>query len=255
MKKLSLFLLVATLAFFGCSDDDNDTDNVKTYVLSLPNYEAETDYYGNTESPAEKWESYGTPYYWTYLHDTTNIFEFDCISSSYGIGMDAFGFTNRTSGDYSAITKKGVKNNTYIIVGASGYGTGPNYDKDVAIRFKNNNTNDIKTYQVKGLFLTNTVYAYNSMKNGSDYFHERGEEDKFGNSDSFKVIIYNLDKTQKVECYLAEGTSLLTEWKWVDLTSLGKTEGLKFELVTTKTNDGGAMTPTYFCLDGITVED
>lgn len=251
MKKLSLFLLVSVFAFCGCSNDDD----AKTYVLSLPSYEAETTYYGNTENPVEKWESYGTPYYWTYLQDETNIFEFDCISSSYGIGMDAFGFTNGTSGDYSSITKKGVKNNTYVIVGISGYGAGANNDKEVAIRFKDNKSNTLKAYQPKGLFVTNSVFAYNSMKNGSDYFHDRGEEDKFDNNDSFKVIIYNLDKTQKVECYLAQGTNLLSEWKWIDLTSLGKTEGLKFELVTTKINETGNMTPTYFCLDGITIED
>lgn len=43
--------------------------------------------------------------------------------------------------------------------------------------------------------------------------------------------------------------------EWVDLTSLGETEGLKFNIKTTKEDQWGAMTPTYFCLDGITIED
>ena len=39
-------------------------------------------------------------------------------------------------------------------------------------------------------------------------------------------------------------------------TSLGETDVLKFELTTTKKNDYGPMTPSYFCLDGITlIED
>lgn len=254
MKKLSLFLLVSLFAFYGCSDDDEVKDEAKTYVLNLPTYEAETLYLGDTENPAESWELWNTPYYLTYLLDKTNIFEFDCVSSPYGFGMDAFGFTNCTSGNYSAITQKGVNNKTYVIVGASGYKIGANNDKEVAIRFKdNNNSSKLKAYQVKGLFVTNSIYAYNSMKEGSDYFHEREEEDKFDSNDSFKVIIYNIDKTKKVEYYLAQGTNLVNEWKWVDLSSLGETEGLKFELSTTKNNDSGPMTPFYFCLDGITL--
>ncbi|MFR7679992.1 MAG: DUF4465 domain-containing protein [Bacteroides thetaiotaomicron] len=91
------------------------------------------------------------------------------------------------------------------------------------------------------------------MKEGSSMFSGL---DKFDKNDSFKLTIYNLNKTQKVECYLAEGTNFVTTWKWVDLTSLGETDGLKFELTTTKKNDYGPMTPSYFCLDGITlIED
>lgn len=38
--------------------------------------------------------------------------------------------------------------------------------------------------------------------------------------------------------------------------SLGETNGLKFTMISTKVNDWGPMTPTYFCLDGITlIED
>ena len=90
------------------------------------------------------------------------------------------------------------------------------------------------------------------MKEGSPLFSEL---DKFANGDTFKVIIYNMDKSRSVECILGEGTSnFVTTWKWVDLTSLGETEGLKFK-VKAKENENGAMTPTYFCLDGITLED
>ena len=96
------------------------------------------------------------------------------------------------------------------------------------------------------------MLTINSMKEGSSIFEGK---DKFGNTDSFKIIIYNMDKTQSVECTLGEGTQFVTTWKWVDLTSLGETEGLKFNIKTTKEDQWGAMTPTYFCLDGITIED
>lgn len=257
MKKYSLFLLVSLFAFYGCSDDNDEIkggDDVKTYVLNLPNYEAETFNLGDLESPDESWtDSYNSQYKKNLLTDNSQIFEFDGISvcyppsTTFGFASDSFAFTNCTTGNYSAVTKKGVSNNTYVAVGASGY-------EEVAIRFKNNsNPNEKEDYTVKGLYITNSYYAYSSMKDGAGYY---GELEIFGKDDSFKLTIYNLDKTKSVECYLAEGTNLLTTWKWVDLTSLGETEGLKFKLTTTKNDDYGPMTPSYFCLDGITlIED
>lgn len=57
MKKLFLFLLVSVFAFCGCSDDDDE----KTYVLSLPTYDSETLYLGDTENPNESWDDeYGS---------------------------------------------------------------------------------------------------------------------------------------------------------------------------------------------------
>lgn len=249
MKKLFLFLLVSVFAFCGCSDDDDE----KTYVLSLPTYDSGTLYLGDTENPNESWDDeYNNKYAKNLLTDKTGIFEFDCLSACYypgttfSFGSDSFAFTNCTTGNYSAVTKKGVTNNTYVVVGASGY-------TEVAIRFKDsNNSKEKEDYRVKGLYVTNSYYAYSSMKDGAGFF---GKDEIFGENDSFKLTIYNLNKTQKVECYLAEGTNFLTAWKWVDLTSLGETEGLKFELTTTKTNESGPMTPSYFCLDGITLED
>lgn len=256
MKKLSLLMLLSVFVFWGCSNDD---DEEVRHILSLPDYEAETIDLGDTQHPVDTWstsydyagQTYTTNYFHTLLTDKSNIFEFDCTSSDiYGFGSDAFAFTNCTSGNYSAVTKKGVNNNTYVVVGASGYKVGSNSDTEVSIRFKNsNNTN----YSVKGLFITNSTYAYTSMTEGTPLYHNQGKEDKFDTTDSFKLTIYNLDKTMHVDCYLAEGTNILTEWKWINLSALGETKGLKFALTSTKEDEYGMMTPAYFCLDGITL--
>lgn len=269
-EEIILLLTISTFIFCGCSDDDKD-NGPKTYVLNLPSYETHTLDLGDVENPIDTWSSsyedqgttYTTNYFQTLLTDNSKIFEFDCISSdSYGFGSDGFAFTNCTINDcpdfsvydYRAIPKKGVSSNTYVVVGAAGYKVGSNSDKEVSIRFKDNeNPNKTEDYQVKGLYVTNCVYAYKSMKEGSSIFSGL---DKFEANDSFKLKIHNFDKTKMVECDLAEGTNILTTWKWVDLTALGETNGLKFTMISTKVNDWGPMTPTYFCLDGITlIED
>ena len=124
MKKLSLLLLLSVFIFCGCSDDDD----TKTYILSLPNYETHTLDMGDQENPDDSWSvssEWGTTNYkYNLLTDASGIFEFDCVSSTYGFYSDSFAFTNCTvedcpdfaSYDYRAITKKGVINNTYVIV-------------------------------------------------------------------------------------------------------------------------------------------
>lgn len=258
MKKKNLLVLLTTICtFYGCSNED---DTSRTYILNLPNYNTHTLDLGDTANPAESWaDDWGNAYSLTLLTDNSKIFEFDCISTSWGFSSDSFAFTNCTvetcenfsAQDYRAVPKRGITNNTYVIVGSSGYKIGTNRDKEPSIRFKDDeNFAKSKDYQVKGIFVTNSAIAYESMKVGSSFF---SNTDKFGAQDSFKLTIYNMDKTKSVDFYLAEGSNIITDWKWVDLTSLGRTKGLKFKLETTKKNESGAMTPTYFCLDGITL--
>ena len=84
MKKLSLLLLLSVFVFCGCSDDDD----TKTYVLSLPNYETHTLDMGDQENPDDSWSvssNWGTTNYkYNLLTDASGIFEFDCVSSTYG---------------------------------------------------------------------------------------------------------------------------------------------------------------------------
>jgi hypothetical protein len=249
----ALLALTLTLALGACSNDDDGLPKTgeKEYVLQLPIYQTtDTLDVGDVTQPVDSWEAYGNTYYWTYLHDKTGRFEFDCTSSGWGFGMDAFGFTNATSGNYSAVTKKGVSSATYIVAGISGYGAGPNSDREVSIRFKDGSAGQSKGYSVKGLYVTNSVYAYESMTVGSPFFNN---EDVFGDSDELVLAIYNFDKTKYVEYDLAKGKQIVNTWEWVDLSSLGETTGLKFAFTKTKENSDGPMTPTYFCLDGITL--
>lgn len=113
------------------------------------------------------------------------------------------------------------------------------------------NSNEAET--VTGFYITNTVYTLDAILHG-DYANGA-----FAAGDYMSVTIkgYNGNElTGSVVVYLADYRSeneaehfALDTWQWVDLSSLGAVTGLQFDMFTTKSNDYGFTTPTYFCLD------
>ena len=43
----------------------------------------------------------------------------------------------------------------------------------------------------------------------------------------------------------------MTDWTYVDLSSLGKVDQLAFRMTGSRTGDWGLNTPAYFCIDNI----
>ena len=92
---------------------------------------------------------------------------------------------------------------------------------------------------VPGMFVTNNVYAYNSMKNGE------------------LTISGSLNGTPvntKVDFMLAQGTAILTQWAYVDLSTLGEVDELSFSMSGSRNGDYGLNTPSYFCIDNLGAE-
>lgn len=128
-----------------------------------------------------------------------------------------------------------------------------------------NNTGMIKVLNkadgdiVRGLYITNSAYTLNSIKNGDAY------SKKFGEGDFFKVIFTGVhaDGTEScVEYYLADYRSPVVSeryyvdtWRWVDLTSLGKVVSIRFTLDGSDKSAWGLNTPSYFCMDNFNGED
>ena len=79
---------------------------------------------------------------------------------------------------------------------------------------------------------------------------------------SVTAIGYNgLQTTGEVVFYLADYRSensdehfAIDTWKWFDLSSLGAITSIEFEIFTTKFDEYGFTTPTYFCLDNFGAE-
>ncbi|MBQ2065229.1 MAG: DUF4465 domain-containing protein, partial [Paludibacteraceae bacterium] len=114
-------------------------------------------------------------------------------------------------------------------------------------------TNSNEPQTVTGFYITNSAYTLDAILNG-DYEHG-----PFSQGDYYSVTItgYNgSDKTNEVVFYLADYRSddatehfALDKWEWVDLSELGAVTRIEFEIYSTKSNEYGFTTPTYFCLD------
>lgn len=101
---------------------------------------------------------------------------------------------------------------------------------------------------VQGCYITNSNYAWLSMRYGD------GIGKKFGSTDYFRLIIMGYRNgivADSIAFPLAEGTNILDHWEWIDLNILGENDSLKFHLLSSDNGAMGMNTPAYFCIDQI----
>ena len=105
---------------------------------------------------------------------------------------------------------------------------------------------------VPGFFLNNTAYAVNSMNNGDGYAK------KFDAEDWFKLTITaslnGTDVNTQVVVDLAIDGKYINQWTYVDLSSLGELDAIRFALASSDTGDFGMNTPAYFAMDNFGCE-
>ena len=111
---------------------------------------------------------------------------------------------------------------------------------------------------VKGMNITNSAWVVECVKNGNEFAH------KFAQGSWFKVTFTGVkaDKsTASVDYYLADYRSenefewtCLTDWDWIDLSSLGKVVSLSISFDGTDKSYGYLNTSTYVCIDNVGCE-
>jgi hypothetical protein len=116
---------------------------------------------------------------------------------------------------------------------------------------------------ITGMYLTNSTYAYKSIKYGDSF------SKKFGGStgndpDFFKVVIRGYLngalKSDSVEFYLADFRSsnnsldyIIDSWTLVNTATLGKVDSIFFTMRSSDVGSFGINTPLFFGLDNLTV--
>ncbi|BDD03855.1 DUF4465 domain-containing protein [Aureibacter tunicatorum] len=171
----------------------------------------------------------------------------------------------RTSAGYSNIIESEKESpnvseaNGYVVKANSGANGTKNYAViNCAVspgsNFEVNFSKEIKPVKAS---LNTSVYAYYAMKDGGEYFQklQRGQYqrliiqgiDSHGYLMDKKVIFYFAD--------LRDGKDfILDEWKEVNLSSLGKVNGLSFKMEA-NVEIGVTYPPSYFCFDELVYQD
>lgn len=214
---------------------------------------------GKLSQPGTYWISTdnSTPegnYFKDFFHQ--GAFTFNHYWSSWGFGG---GFTYSNVSDVTtpgytnlgSAAGAGFDGDTYLIAKSDGF-------TPAIASFEENEEHD-----VLGVYVTNSTYAYLSMKQGDDFAKKfGGAEGRDG--DWFKLTAVGLDKagneTGRTDFYLADYRFFdstkdyaLNEWKWFDLRSLGKVASVRFELSSSDNGEFGMNTPGYFCMDRMIV--
>lgn len=162
------------------------------------------------------------------------------------------GFTNQCSVFYGDDNQKNGGNNgsaTFAVSYATSYGVSGAY-----MYFQTEGSE----HEIDHAYITNNTYAALSMTNGDGFAKKFSYEDQ----DWFKLTIQGVNTegatTGEVEVYLADfrtqdAGGILTEWKRVDLTPLGKVHRLNFNMTSSDGSGIWPNTPTYFCIDDIAI--
>jgi hypothetical protein len=165
-----------------------------------------------------------------------------------------FGYANQTDTEYKTLADQ-WKN----VVGG-GYDGSSNYGVAYTAEFNGpcyvNVLNHGDGIVVPGFYITNNSYAYAAITEGE-------LAKKFGKNDWFLLTITGYDANDEVtgtkEYYLADlrdedKAYIINDWRYVDLSSLGKVKKLGFNLTSTDNGDYGMNTPAYFCFDNFGAE-
>lgn len=135
----------------------------------------------------------------------------------------------------------------------------PGYGNNLCVK----TATTFERFRPQGFYVTNSTYAYNSMRDGD------GLAKKFGGAtgndqDWFTLTARGYSsgvlKADSVTFYLADFRAannaqdyIIKDWTWVNLQALGSVDSVFFTMESSDANAFGILTPAYFCLDNFTV--
>lgn len=114
---------------------------------------------------------------------------------------------------------------------------------------------DGKTYEPVGVYVNLASYPYYCVEEGDGFARA------FHNGDKFILTVHGIapdesEKTIDVEMasYTNGNLTINRGWKYVDLSPLGPVNQIYFGMKSTDVGEWGDNTPSYFCLDKLTVK-
>ncbi len=203
--------------------------------------------WGLTEEQLVPWRSQGAEFN---VGDAGPGWSYSNVVDTHDYGSDEPPASNAQN-SFAAYPGSGADgSNNYALAYFSEFGTPP------TITLPNG-------YLVNSMYVTNSTYAYWSMKNG-DQFAKRFGGDDGTDDDYFKAIFTGLDElgavTGEVEFYLADfrfadgdDDYIVDDWRYVDLTGLGPATSIQLSMESSDMYEIWMNTPAYIAIDNLSL--
>ncbi len=204
-------------------------------------------------------------------NDGIGAFDFGGTTFDYSYNMTGNYFSGFAISNHTDVTTTGFMNQ-YSAYTAGGAGGSSNYA--IFYDFSNGgiNTNN-STMRIDSFELTNTTYAYLSMRDGDGYgkqfgsiYDAGGIVDNTNGEDYFKVWIYgeNFDQTEidSIEFYLADyrfadstQDYIIDAWNTIDFSGFAfDVSSVRFAFASSDVNSFGIKTPAYLAIDNVSTQ-
>ena len=200
----------------------------------------------------------GSNGYWTGEEGDNEMFSGGWIFTNYYSQAYSFwgGFT---ASNHTDLTQTGM-DAQYTAITAGGYDGSAQYGVAYTLGVQTDvYASDGQAHAVTGCYVTNNLWAYQSVVNGD------ASSTPFGGTSGNDPDWFKLTATGKnasgqtigtLDFYLADyrfanndEDYVVDTWEWFDLSPLGAVHTISFSLSSTKGNQYGMLTPAYFCID------
>ena len=235
IKNLFYGAIALTLVFTSCSQEDT----TKTILVDFEEVVLGAQGYLNGSDRSEKFTSKGIEFIHSFTDWEGGITSWDGFAASNHTDTETTGYEN----EFSAITGKGANNTAKYAVGFMPF---------VGDLTFNCPRNEYGYFKIKSMMITNSTYAYLTMRDGDGYAK------KFSTNDYYRVTIKGYKgetETESVDYYLAdfrnEKTFISDKWEKVDVSALGEVDRVVFLFDSTDKDDFGMKNPAYICIDNI----
>lgn len=231
------------MSFTSCTNEDNPVGGLQVYTISFENQTLNKDGFWCGDETGEKVDNFGAEAYeCTY---TENGASFVATYTPSWASWSGFAISSRTETGFKDITPDQFNNITGKAHSGNNFCVVYPYFETIVV-------NDGKPAFVNGFWFTNEAWAVDAIVNGDGM-----TPGSFDKTDWFKCTVTGKKQsggTVTVDIDLAKDGDYVKEWKYCDLSSMGKVVELSFSFTSSRTNDWGPTTPMYMCIDDLEIE-
>ena len=231
------------MSFTSCTNEDNPVGGLQVYTISFENQTLNKDGFWCGDETGEKVDNFGAEAYeCTY---TENGASFVATYTPSWASWSGFAISSRTETGFKDITPDQFNNITGKAHSGNNFCVVYPYFETIVV-------NDGKPAFVNGFWFTNEAWAVDAIVNGDGM-----TPGSFDKTDWFKCTVTGKKQsggTVTVDIDLAKDGDYVKEWKYCDLSSMGKVVELSFSFTSSRANDWGPTTPKYICIDDLEIE-